>query len=165
MHRIGRDNSIYNFDVSHNNLSTIFCLVYGEVDVRCHIGKQVELGRNEQDICSELVQAYFKTIDSTIRQYKAIIVVGISPPVDPRDHTHRNHVPFVGTNEERVRYTRIMNDLIRESCGKYGYLYFNPYVFYTREDGCLNYELSDGCLHIGNNQHFLGQFNSLLYSI
>jgi len=165
MHRIGRDNSIYNFHPSHNNSTRIFCLAYGEVDVRCHIGKQVELGRNENDICMDLVKAYFKTIESTIRQYKAIIIVGISPPVDPKDHTHGDHVPFIGTNEERVRYTRIMNGLIKEYCSKYRYLYFNPYDFYTREDGCLKYELSDGCLHIGNNQHFLGQFNSLMYSI
>lgn len=165
MHRIGRDNQIYNFHPSHNNSNTVFCLIYGEVDVRCHIGKQVELGRLEEDICLDLVKAYFKTIESNIRQYKAIIVTGISPPVDPKDHTHRDHVPFIGTNEERVRYTRRMNDLIKEYCSKYRYIYFNPYDFYTREDGCLKYELSDGCLHIGDNRHFLGQFNALLYSI
>ena len=169
MHRIGRDNFIYNFHPSHNNSNTIFCLVYGDVDVRCHIGKQVLLGRDETTICSELVVQYFKAIQSTIRQYKAIIIVGISPPVDSNDHTHSNHVPFIvpfiGTNEERVRYTEIMNKLLKEYCIKYRYIYFNPYDFYRREDGCLKYELSDNCLHIGDNKHFLGQFNALMYSI
>jgi hypothetical protein len=165
MHRIGRDNSIYNFYPSHNNSNRIFCLMYGEVDVRCHIGKQIELGRSEKDICLELVRRYFNTIEKTIRQYKAIIIVGISPPVDPNDHTHGDHVPFVGTNEDRVRYTQIMNTLLKEYSAKYRYIYFNPYDFYTREDGCLKYELSDNCLHIGDNRHFLGQFNALMYSI
>jgi hypothetical protein len=139
--------------------------MYGEVDVRCHIGKQIELGRSEKDICLELVRRYFNTIEKTIRQYKAIIIVGISPPVDPNDHTHGDHVPFVGTNEDRVRYTQIMNTLLKEYSAKYRYIYFNPYDFYTREDGCLKYELSDNCLHIGDNRHFLGQFNALMYSI
>lgn len=165
MHRIGRDNVIYNFNPSHNNSNSIFCLIYGEVDVRCHIGKQIEAGRLEADICLDLVNAYFKTIESNIQQYKAIIVVAISPPVDPNDHTHGDHVPFVGTNEERVRYTGILNGLLEKFCEKYGYKYFNPYDFYARSDGCLKYELSDGCLHIGDNRHFLGQLNALLYSI
>jgi hypothetical protein len=165
MHRIGRDHTIYNFHPSHNDSNTIFCLVYGEVDVRCHIGKQIELGRTEDDICLDLVKAYFGTIERTIQKYKAIIIVGISPPVDPKDHTHGDHVPFIGTNDERVRYTRNMNDLIKDYCAKYKYLYFNPYDFYRRDDGCLKYELSDGCLHIGDNKYFLGQFNALMYSI
>lgn len=165
MHRIGRDNSIYNFHPYHNNSNNIFCLMYGEVDVRCHIGKQVALGKTQEAVCLDLVTRYFKTIQSNIRQYKAIIIVGVSPPVDQADHTHADHVPFVGTNEERVTYTNLMNKYLKEFSMKYRYFYFHPYDYYTREDGCLKYELSDNCLHIGDNKHFLGQFNALMYSI
>ena len=55
MHRITRDNTIINFHNSHLGYQNIFCLVYGEIDVRCHIGKQCNLGRDELDICKTLI--------------------------------------------------------------------------------------------------------------
>jgi hypothetical protein len=55
MHRIGRDNQIINFNnIEHNNES-IICLVYGEVDCRCHIQRQIDIGRSEDDVIYELV--------------------------------------------------------------------------------------------------------------
>lgn len=166
MNRIARDKAIVNFHPAHLSSENIYCLVYGEVDVRCHIGKQVRLGRREMDICRSLVDGYFETIQGQLTTYKAIIIVGILCPTDPIDHTHENAhpagpLPFVGTNEERIRYTKTMNTLLEEGCLKYGYIYFNPYEFYTREDGCLKYELSDGCIHLGTNHHFLDEFTSL----
>ena len=162
MYRIGRDNNIINFNISHNNYNNTFCFVYGEVDVRCHIGKQVLLNRDENAICNELVETYFKTIYNNIKEYKNIIIVGISPPTDYKDHAHNTHIlPFIGTNNERVRYTHIMNTLLEKYCNKYNYIYFNPYKYYTRDDGCLKYELLDQCIHIGNNEYFLEEFYKL----
>jgi hypothetical protein len=156
MYRIGRDNSIYNFKKDHNDANRIFCLCYGEVDVRCHIGGHVEKGRRLTDICYELVLAYFNTIMNNITKYKQIIIIAIPPPVAKEDHTH-NHpgIPFVGTNEERVHYTDVMNGLLKEFCDQFSYTYFNPYDPYKRSDGSLEYSLSDHCLHIGDNAHFL----------
>jgi lipopolysaccharide biosynthesis glycosyltransferase len=170
MHRIARDNKIINFHASHLGSNSIFCLVYGEVDVRCHIGKQCNLGRDELDICKSLVSGYFNTVRSQITLYKAIIIVGISPPADPIDHVHENAhpdgpLPFIGTNEDRVKYTKIMNNLIEEECKKANYIYFNPYKYYTRDDGCLKYELSDNCIHLGKNDYFLEEFTRLYKSL
>ena len=170
MYGIGRSNTIINFHKNYLSPDRIFCFVYGEVDVRGHIGKQVVLGRNYMNVCNELVDAYFRTIHYNITEYKAIIIVGITPPTDPVDHNREDHVhempmPFVGTNAERVMYTELMNKLLEESCKKYGYYYFNPYEPYKREDGCLNYLLSDKCLHVGDNTHVLEEFQKLYDSI
>jgi hypothetical protein len=170
MYRVGRDNTIINFKIEHNSVDRIFCLAYGEVDVRAHIGKQVYYGRNHETVCKELVEAYFKTIQSNIKEYKAIIIVGISPPADPVDHNRLDHIhnpviPFEGTNSDRVIYTVEMNRLLSVYCKKYGYIYFNPYQNYEREDGCLNYTLSDNCLHIGDTTHFQKSFNILYNTI
>jgi len=162
MHRIGRDNSIINFNSSHNN---ILCFVYGEIDIRCHICNQILFGKDEDTVCSKLVKEYFNTIYNNVKVYKAIIIVAVPPPADSNDHTHKHYLPFIGTNEERVRYTLHMNKLLEEYCNKYGYIYMDPFNFYKREDGCLNYTLSDNCIHVGNNTHFLNEFYKLYASI
>ena len=60
MNRIGRDNIIINLKDSDEN--SVICLVYGEVDCRCHIQKQINIGRNEDEIIHELVEKYFLSI-------------------------------------------------------------------------------------------------------
>jgi hypothetical protein len=164
MYRIGRDKAIVNFKETHISKDNIYCLAYGEVDVRCHIGKQVENGKDYRIVCKELVDAYFISISHVIKEYKAIIIVGIIPPTDSKDHVHKVHnppLPYIGTNEYRIIYTFEMNRLLKEYCEIYSYIYFNPFDYYKREDGCLNYNLSDGCVHIGHTEHILDEFNKL----
>jgi len=161
MHRVGRDQDIIHFKDTHNNKQRIFCLNYGEMDVRCHIGKQVIKGRAWEEVCDVLVTNYFASIRKNIKEYKAIIIVAIIPPTDVNDHTHANNLPFIGTNSERVEYTNRINELLEKGCEQYGYIYFNPYTFYRREDGCLKHELSDTSIHIGKNSEFLREFCEL----
>jgi hypothetical protein len=163
MHRIGRDNTIIDFQKS--DPTAIFCLVYGEVDVRCHIGKQVALGRSVDEICQTLTDAYFRTIKNTIVEYRAIVVIGVPPPVDPIDHSHTHEsgqdIPFIGSNEERVLYTRTLNACLKKACVEYGYTFFAHYDYCTRADGCLDYSFADGCIHIGKTEPFLEAFYAL----
>lgn len=163
MFRVGRDQEIINFRKSHNHEDGIFCLAYGEVDVRAHIGKQVQLGRHHATVCKELVEAYFQAIKKNIVKYKAIIIIAVPPPVDPNDHRHAHSspLPFVGTNSDRVIYTKDMNAVLEFACKQAGYHFLNPFDFYVRPDGMLNYELSDGCIHISKNKHFQNAFHVL----
>jgi len=170
MHRIGRDNIIVNFNkIKHTN-DSIICLVYGEVDCRCHIQRQINTGKDEDEIINELVGNYFKTIKNNIIIYKKIIIVGIIPPTKQSDHeiihgpiTHA--FPFVGNDEDRVRYTKKTNKLIEELCIRDNYTYFNPYSFYTRGDGTLRHELSDSKVHLGNTCFFIAKFVDLYNKI
>jgi hypothetical protein len=166
MFRVGRDQQIVNFN-SHNDPERIFCLVYGEVDVRGHIGKQVNYGRHHMQVCKELVEAYMKAIKANIVQYKAIIIVAVPPPVDPADHKHIHNdpLPFIGTNSDRVIYTNDMNIMLNVACQENGYHFLNPFDFYKKEDGTLNFTLSDGCIHIGKNDHFLKAFTRLYQTL
>jgi lipopolysaccharide biosynthesis glycosyltransferase len=173
MFRIGRDNTIINFKPDHISKDRIFCLAYGEVDVRGHIGKQVHYGRHHETVCKELVDSYFLTIQRNITQFKAIVIVAISPPTALKDHEQCNihsevtggPIPFVGTDSDRVIYRNRMNELLKEGCSKLGYIFFNPYGLYTREDGTLRYELSDKCIHIGENTDILIEFQKLISSL
>jgi hypothetical protein len=65
MHRIGRDNTIINFN--NNKLNSINVLCYGEVDCRCHIGRQIDLGKKEDEIIQNLVSNYLKQLKALKR--------------------------------------------------------------------------------------------------
>jgi hypothetical protein len=173
MYRIGRDNHIINFRPAHVSKDRIFCLSYGEVDVRGHIGKQVHYGRHHENVSKELVNAYFSTIKQNITEYKAIIIMAISPPTAAKDHEPCNihsevtggPIPFSGTDKDRVIYRICINKLLEEGCALNGYYYFDPYAPYTKEDGTLRYELSDKCIHVWQNSNILSEFQKLIAKI
>ena len=55
-----------------------------------------------------------------------------------------------------------MNTLLEKRCKELNYQYFNPYNFYTRNDGCLKYEYSDNTVHLNNNIFFLNEFSKII---
>ena len=167
MFRIGRDNSIINFDSSNMIKDDIIVLSYGEVDCRCHIHRQILYGKKEDDIINEIVGSYFRVIqNNTIGLDVKIIVVGVIPPTKQYDYeiihgpvTHE--FPFVGSDEDRVRYTYKVNKLLEEKSKQNNYIYFNGYSDYTRSDGTLNHDMSDRTFHLGDNSLFLEKFIDL----
>ncbi len=170
MFRIGRDNIIINYVHTVHDNNSVICIGYGEVDCRCHIQRQINLGHSEDNVINSLVNNYFKTIRNNVRIYKAVIIIGIIPPTRQLEYESihgpiRHEFPFVGSDEDRVRFTNKMNARIKTHCEEAGYKYFNPYEYYTREDGTLKYELSDQCVHIGNTTHVLEAFTELYNSI
>ena len=171
MFRIGRDNIIINFNKNEVNINDIIVLVYGEIDCRCHIKRQINMGNNEDEIINELVNNYFITIkNNTIDCGLKIIIVGVIPPTKQSDYETLHgpilhEFPFVGSDENRVRYTNKLNKLLEEISNKNGYIFYNPYYYYTRDDGTLKYELSDSTVHLGNNSFFLEKFIELYNNI
>ena len=164
MFRIGRDNIIINFNKDEINYEKdLVVLSYGEVDCRCHIQRQINTGKNEDDIINDLVDKYFLTIKNNIVTKNKIIIVGIIPPTKQSDYEILHgpilhQFPFVGKDEYRVRYTNKVNAKLEEQANNNNYIYFNPYAYYTRQDGTLKHELSDTTVHLGNNAHFLDKF-------
>jgi hypothetical protein len=166
MFRIGRDNKIINYNVNIDINTNTILLCYGEVDCRCHIGKQVNLGRNEDEVINELVISYFKTIRNSIKNSK-VIIASIIPPTSKDDYERINgpilhEFPFVNSDKDRVRYTNKVNKKLEELCKIYKYLYFDGYSFYKRECGVFSYEFSDNCVHLKNNLNFIEMFYKIL---
>jgi len=172
MFRIGRDNSIIHFDTKHIfDINDVIVISYGEIDCRCHIQRQINNGKEEDAIINELVETYFQTIVNSIgNKNLRVIIVGVIPPTRQTDYellhgpiTHE--FPFVGTDEDRVRFTRKVNiqlERIVTTNTNNRYIYFNPYSYYTREDGTLKHELSDTTVHLGDTSHFLEEFYKIL---
>lgn len=158
MHRIGRDCSIVNFTPECIGSKNITLLFYGEVDCRCHIGRQVALGRNLNDIIDELVKSYIDTIRNSIPKFKHIIIGSITPPMkkelyEAKHGAITHEFPFVGSDQERVFYTKTVNSKLAEYCKQYGFLFLDTYDYYANPDGTLKYELSDTIVHIQDNSY------------
>lgn len=170
MHRIGRDRELLHFRPEFNDEQNIFILCYGEIDNRCHIHRQVLTGRDPEEVVNTLVDEYFKTIAHVITKYKAIIVCSIVPPARQSDYEAVNgpiqhEFPFVGTDEERVSYCRMLNARIEKNCQAYGYFFLNYTDFYAREDGTLRFEISDKRVHIQETSHILECLYKILHTI
>lgn len=170
MHRIGRDHQIIHYHPSEQDESSVSCISYGEVDCRCHIHRQRLAGRDEDEIICQLVQDYLNTVHDVIRTGCAIIVIAIIPPTRQQDYETINgpithEFPFVGSNEDRVRYTRKMNALLESKCQELGLFFINPYSSYTRDDGTLRYEDSDQLVHLQQNAMFLSEFIAFYHTV
>jgi len=160
MHGIGKSRVIPKFDAREHTPESTLCFVFGEVDCRCHIKRQKDAGRDEDEIVRELVNGYFNTILQSIITFKKIVIVGVIPPARYKDFPHDGEWPVLGTDEERVRFTSKVNGLIEQISNQNNLIYFNPYDYYTREDGTFKYEFSDDILHLKNNSVFLERFIS-----
>lgn len=170
MFRIGRDNIIINFNKDIIKSNDTIVLVYGEVDCRCHIHRQINLGHNEDSVINDLVNKYFQTIQNNTKDIDVnIIIVGVIPPTRKEDYEFfnkkvNNEFPFIGTDEDRVRYTNKVNKLLEELSIQNKFIYFDPYDYYKNIDGTLNHELSDTFNHILYNTHILDKFVNLYNS-
>jgi hypothetical protein len=168
MFRVGRDNYILNFNPQEHDKDSILCFAYGEIDCRCHVFRQKELGRDEDVIILELVLQFFRALTTHIKAHKKVIVVAVIPPIKKDDyervHGPITHAfPFLGTDQDRVRYRVKVNRLLEALCKQNGYTFFNPYdSHYMETDGTLKYELSDTFCHLGKNAIFLDEFQKLL---
>lgn len=165
MHRVGRDCQIINFNPSFSSKDSVFIFTYGEVDCRCHVGKQVRLGRVFEDVCKELVDAYINTIKKTICIYKKIILCSIVPPISSRYWTMPSDFPFpiIGDDAERVKTTQYINTLLKEACQYNGYIFLDIYNYYAGTDNTLTYDLSDKSVHISNNTYIHNKLLSILH--
>ena len=157
MFRIGRDNHIINYSDTYNNPDNTFILFYGEVDCRCHIGKQILLGRELNEIIENLVSQYFNTIKNNITSYKQIIISSITPPICKERYEsiygpNTSEFPFIGTDDERILYTQLMNNKLREYCNKYNYIFLDTYNYYS-DNGLLYFDKSDSICHIIENKY------------
>lgn len=129
----------------------LWILCFGEIDVRCCIHNQIhKKNRQEDEVISTLAENY---IENVLSIYPEIAIMSVVPPMkfysgnyDPslNDPTY----PFVGSDEDRCRYTKKLNAKLIEKCKEKNLIYINVYDPHRDEDGFLIKELSDGNVHI-----------------
>ncbi len=128
--------NIKNYGVQDNDI-VIFC--FGEIDVRSHIGKFVDL--EYKSIIDSLVEKYFNAIKVNVQQFNSLKtwIYFIPPVVQINDSIYENtSFPFRGSDENRKQYALYMNKKLFEGCMKYGYVFVDLYDQYCNEQGFLD---------------------------
>lgn len=170
LNRVGRDAIIPHYNPSYDSENSVFVFNFGEIDARCQIHKQLLIGRDLEEIINNLATSYINAIKRNIIKSKKVIIVAVIPPTRRYDYESRHgpithEFPFLGTDEERVNYTILLNAELEYNCRQQGFYFFDPYEIYKNVDGTLNFDFTDNLVHIGNgkNSNLLSSFTDLLY--
>jgi lysophospholipase L1-like esterase len=149
MHRVGRDGlaiiNLIDLGVREGDV-VVFC--FGEIDARCHIGKQcTEFKRKVSEIIEKLATNYIKTILQNKILYKSLfcIVYSVTPPTDAE---YNPLYPLYGTLEERIAFSKQLNAKLAELCKTFGIGFLDVYKEYSNKKGVLRKRFSDGGVHI-----------------
>lgn len=138
-----------------NGDTIVFCL--GEIDCRCHIHKHITDAITYQDIINNIVNDYFDAIELNVSvsqvKLKNVCVYNVVPPVKKINVWENPEYPYLGTDEERKKYSLYFNEKIKEKCIEKKYIFFDVYNDYADEDGFLRIELSDGNVHIADGEY------------
>ena len=157
MHRIGRDG----FDLSMfrlNKEDTVF-LVFGEVDARGHVQKQVDKGKDRNKIIHSLVYSY---LEAVIKSGINPIIRFITPPSNFL--CSDKSFPQVGTLEQRVGITREFNRTLKEACEIKNVSFIDVHPSLINKEGTLvkGYDRGDG-VHLSYSAFPLVQKQLLQY--
>jgi hypothetical protein len=128
------------------------CFCFGEIDCRSHIHKHITTARSYQQMIDEIVNDYFIALmeNEKLVPGAKMAVYNVIPPARFPGASQNNDYPYVGTNEERVAYSRHFNSAIAWNCKELGWTFVDVYNKYADEGGCLNPTYSDGHVHINN---------------
>ncbi|MCP4403198.1 MAG: hypothetical protein GY801_38560 [bacterium] len=154
MHKVGRDgveSVMGNKHKIRNGDSVIF--VFGEIDVRCHIGKQKnEKKRPLSEIIGMLVSNYVSAITDYRGKFRSLncIVQLVVPPCNPPAHHFNPKYPYHGLLEDRIRINELLNNCLKAHCASNEINVLDLSSVVSKQ-GQLNPSMSDGNVHIGES--------------
>ncbi|GIV44035.1 MAG: hypothetical protein KatS3mg035_1158 [Bacteroidia bacterium] len=168
MHRVRRDKinflELYKHQFKKDvpkNSTVFFC--FGEIDVRCHVKNQTEeQKRSAEEIIDNLVGDYIEHIKTQKQFFDRIGVLSITPPACISWAFGNSQYPFVGSNEERVLYTKTANSLLKEKCRDNNIMFLDVFNDYADENGLLTSEVSNDGVHIKNTNFVKEKLKQLL---
>lgn len=159
MHRIGRDGLQDRLRSISLNSADILLVVIGEVDIRCHIYRQIhDNNRDEEEILDTLASKFIlRLVELKTTTNCNIIVRGVVPPLPNGDHPDIHSqkpedltyiYPIRGLIDDRSRWRISLNQKLASLCASNG-LYFLPSpIWVETDDHMLRDEFSDHRIHI-----------------
>ena len=125
----------------------IFC--FGEIDCRTHIHKHKD---NYKELIERIASNYIEAIYANVSQFDnlRVMIMGVNPPTKNTKYISGPEWPILGEDQERVAYTKYLNERIKEEAKKYGYSFLDVYDKYCDSQQLLNVKMSDDTTHITN---------------
>lgn len=127
-------------------------LSFGSIDCHCHIARQREAGRAEEEIVSTLADAYINALLAAQKDGVIYSIVSALPPA-PAVRLTRALIPPAGSDADRARYTVALNTALQERASAHGIPFLNVCSRYADTQGMLMHGLSDGRNHIRDTSH------------
>ena len=129
--------------------NSIVMINFGEIDSRSHLHRFKHKGLYKE--MRRLVLAYEKLILENLELVPNVhIWIGGLVPT-----TEYCKFSPMGKSYERLLYSRLLNEEIHRMAIRNGFFYIDNYEDYADENGFLNMSISDGSVHIRNDQFTL----------
>ena len=146
-------------NISNYNLqdgdSVVFC--FGEIDCRNHVHKHITENNGYKTIITKLVDNYISAIQKNLKHcnvnIKNVSIYNVIPPIHWRYEAPDHPFPYLGSDQERKTYVKYFNQLLRDKCKDFNYIYFDIYDNIADSDGFLKIELSDDNCHLKDSIH------------
>lgn len=135
----------------------IYC--FGEIDCRCQIQKYTNETTTYKDVIDPIVERYIDVIKLNQQQVGNITtcIFNVVPAARKGTFSEAPEYPHIGTDAERKMYVEYFNSKLREHCKLNNFIFIDVYSKYQDSEGYLNFEYSDGVVHI-NNPIFIEEF-------
>jgi hypothetical protein len=160
MHRVGRDT--IKFTDHHVPKDGFVISCFGEIDTRCHIKRQCDMQRDEDEIIQTIVTNYINTLQLNRSDgYTHIAIMNIVPTLEyqfAKDDPLKTPLPtfgsgdllqpYEGTVDERKRYIKKINKVLEKEAKINGFYYLNIYDYYKNENDFLPIDMTDGGCHL-----------------
>lgn len=149
MHRVGRDGlSILDFNHYGVKDHDLVILTFGEIDVRCHIGKIRDRFNIDLDqVIDDLLERYFRTILYNKCFYDSILIA-VYTVTPPTDQVKCDLFTRYGKLTDRVNISRKLNEKLKTIATSHSIHIIDVYDYYADENGILLPLSSDGNVHI-----------------
>jgi hypothetical protein len=165
MYRFGRDKDIIDllkFPLKFDGKiyyrcvpkESIIVFTSGDVDIRVHIKKQINKGRDKVEIIDTLVKNYIEFLIIQRNKGYKIVVYAVRPMLHYNPLYHNNVNFWQGTTNEHKEYRKLLNSKLENLCKINNFVFFNPHKFYEDEYGLLDRAKTTDEIHIINIPEF-----------
>jgi len=151
MHRVGRDTlacvNIRNYGVKEHD---VVVFVFGEIDIRCHIGKQRDQsGRDLIEVITTLANNYCSSIVANKNLFHNVYCIALSPlpPIDGKERECAAF-PIYGPLEDRVSIHKMLIRQLEISCKEHNIGFCDISNFFSKSDGSLDETKADDRVHV-----------------
>jgi len=143
LHRLGRPDEAVRLLQPHWGGGDGIMVIAGEIDVRSHVGKQIEdRERTIEDIIDDLGDRAALCVDELQRAYDVpVYFCAVIPP--SRAHEDHPDFPRRGSLSQRAMWTLFLNAVLAARIRTF----YDPYAGF-REHGILPEWYSDGSVHL-----------------